>query len=284
MNKFFVKTSAKVKEVLKTEVYFKGELEKEASGLYTGSVEENLPHGPGHLELFNGSEYIGDFFEGKFHGKGVYTHIDGSRFQGTFENGEKIDPYPQVVIGNQIWMKKNLNVDKFRNGDPIPHIKSDKEWLKAGGEGKPAWCYYDNDPENGKKYGKLYNWFAVNDPRGLAPEGWHVASDDEWTHLTDFLGGGEVAGTKIKSLNEWKNSFLNTDDYEYSALPSGKRYGYGDYDYIGNIGVWWSSTEESAKYAWVRRLGNFKNMIRDPFEKRFGLSVRCVRDIDYSVI
>ena len=105
----------------------------------------------------------------------------------------------EVTIGSQVWMTENLNVDKFRNGDPIPEAKTYEEWKKAGENKQPAWCNYKNDPANGEKYGKLYNWFAVNDPRGLAPKGCHIPSDKEWTVLTDFLGGNKVAGTKMKS-------------------------------------------------------------------------------------
>jgi len=79
--------------------------------------------------------------------------------------------YESIKIGNQEWMTRNLDVDRFRNGDLIPHVKLDVEWEETRRKGQPAWCYYDNDPENGKKYGKLYNWCAVNDPRGLAPDG-----------------------------------------------------------------------------------------------------------------
>jgi hypothetical protein len=79
----------------------------------------------------------------------------------------------------------------FRNGDLIPHIESNEEWKRADENKKPAWCYYDNDPANGPKYGKLYNWYAVSDPRGLCPVGWHVPSEDEWTELTDALGGND---------------------------------------------------------------------------------------------
>ena len=112
--------------------------------------------------------------------------------------------YESVKIGNQEWMNRNLDVDRFRNRDLIPHIESDEEWKKAGQNEQPAWCYYDNDPENGKKYGKLYNWFAVNDPRGLAPEGFHVPTDDEWTILVEFLGGKDIAGHKMKSVDGWE--------------------------------------------------------------------------------
>jgi len=92
---------------------------------------------------------------------------------------------PTVAIGKQVWMTENLNVDTFRNGEAIPHVKTNEEWIKAGENKQPAWCYCDNDPANGAKYGKLYNWYAVANARGLCPAGWHVPSDDEWTQLTD---------------------------------------------------------------------------------------------------
>ena len=98
-----------------------------------------------------------------------------------------------VTIGTQVWMTKNLDLATFRNGDPIPEAKTDEEWEKAGENKQPAWCYYDNDPANGAKYGKLYNWYAVIDSRGLAPVGYHIPSDADWTKLNDFLGGEGVA-------------------------------------------------------------------------------------------
>ncbi len=106
--------------------------------------------------------------------------------------------YDSIKIGNQEWMTRNLDVDRFQNGDLIPNIESNEEWKKAGENAQPAWCYYDNDPENGKKYRKLYNWFAVNDPRGLAPEGSHITSQKEWNILVEFLGGFKIAGLKMK--------------------------------------------------------------------------------------
>lgn len=100
-----------------------------------------------------------------------------------------------IKIGTQTWAVKNLDVTTFRNGDIIPEAKTNEEWKKSGDEQKPAWCYYNNDPANGEKYGKLYNWYAVNDPRGLAPEGWHIPTDAEWTTLTAYL---EEAGGNVK--------------------------------------------------------------------------------------
>ena len=110
-----------------------------------------------------------------------------------------------ITIGTQVWMTKNLDVATFRNGDPIPQAKTNEEWEKAGENQQPAWCYYDNDSTNGAKYGKLYNWYAVNDSRELAPVGYHIPSDAEWTKLTDFLGGESVAGTKMKSKSGWNS-------------------------------------------------------------------------------
>lgn len=107
----------------------------------------------------------------------------------------------EVTIGNQVWMTKNLDVSTFSNEDPIPQAKTNEEWEKAGQNGEPAWCYYDNNPDNGDRYGKLYNWYAVNDPRGLAPKGWKIPSVDDWSRLTDFLGGESVAGKKMKSTD-----------------------------------------------------------------------------------
>ena len=103
-----------------------------------------------------------------------------------------------VTIGTQTWTSKNLNVTKYRNGDAIPQVQDKNAWakLKTG-----AWCYYENNTANGTTYGKLYNWFAVNDTRGLAPKGYHIPTDAEWTILTDYLGGDTIAGTKMKSTS-----------------------------------------------------------------------------------
>lgn len=113
--------------------------------------------------------------------------------------------FSQVVsIGTQVWMTKNLNVDTFLNGDVIKEAKTMAEWIKAGLNKQPAWCQYNNDPTNGIKYGKLYNWFAINDYRGLAPKGYHIPSDVEWSILYDFLDADETKVIlKMKSENGW---------------------------------------------------------------------------------
>ena len=195
--------------------------------------------------------------------------------------------YKTVKIGTQEWMAENLNVDHFRNGDVIPEVKTKEEWMQAGEKGQPVWCYYDNNPSNGEKYGKLYNWYTVNDSRALAPEGWHVPTDGEWTLLTDYLsanGHGETRGDALKSKSGWKDkrdgtSGNGTDDYGWSGLPGGNRGNNGDFSYIGGFGIWWSSSESSTFDAWYRYLGG-RSCPLDSYSlyKYYGFSVRCLRD------
>jgi uncharacterized protein (TIGR02145 family) len=180
-----------------------------------------------------------------------------------------------VTIGKQVWMSENLNVDKFRNGDPIPQAKTDEAWKAAGKNKQPAWCYYDNDPANGARYGKLYNWFAVNDPRGLAPNGYHIPTDAEWTKLTHYLAGG-AAGTKMKSTSGWDKG---TNSSGFSGLPAGFRGSSGSFLSISYDAPWWSSTEYSTDNAWAHYLSNNDGSVgRNYSSKERGLSVRCLRD------
>jgi uncharacterized protein (TIGR02145 family) len=139
---------------------------------------------------------------------------------GTITDARDGKTYKTVVIGTQTWMAENLNVSTFRNGDTIPEVKSKEEWEKAGDEGKPAWCYYDNDTANGRIYGKLYNWYVVIDKRGLALAGFHIPTDAEWTILENNLGEG--AGTKMKTepIYETKISYVDEGGfYETKWVP-----------------------------------------------------------------
>ena len=188
--------------------------------------------------------------------------------------------YETVQIGNQLCMAENLNVSMFSNGDPIPEAKTHKEWQKAGEEGKPAWCYYDNYPVNGELYGKLYNWYAVIDPRGFAPEGWRVPSDKEWTTLTEFLGGLDVTGRKMKSTNGWQANGNGTNESGFSGLPGGFRFSTGGFYYLGGVCCWWSSSEASTSSVWCRSLYyNSRKLARHSGKRQDGLSVRCIRDL-----
>ena len=111
-----------------------------------------------------------------------------------------------VTIGTQVWMTKNLDASTFRNGDSILQAKSEEEWKKAGENKQPAWCYHNNDPSSSAIYGKLYNWYAVNDPRGLAPAGWHVPSSEEWETLIDVIGWLDDENLKSEAIYETKIS------------------------------------------------------------------------------
>jgi uncharacterized protein (TIGR02145 family) len=184
-----------------------------------------------------------------------------------------------VTIDTQVWMTKNLDVATFRNGDSIPQAKTNEEWKKAGENHQPAWCYYNNAPANGAKYGKLYNWYAVNDSRGLAPVGYHVPSDAEWTKLTDFLGAGE-AGRKMKNTSsDWAQNGNGTNESGFSGLPGGYRGRSGIFYDVYSYGDWWSSTESITNDAWSRNL-NYANsdVGRGNDDKTDGFSVRCLRD------
>ena len=192
---------------------------------------------------------------------------------------------PDVKIGNQIWMKKNLDVSKFRNGDIVPEVRSQKEWFNAALENKPAWCYYNNDPANGVKYGKLYNWYAVNDPRGLAPEGWHVPSGEDWLNLEDYLGGGDSAGTKMKSKSGWMDhkgkDGNGTNTSGFTGLPGGSRDGsaFSDFYGITNNGRWWSATENPPIYAWDFSIYYHSSSSSIYYHNQMiGLYVRCIKN------
>jgi uncharacterized protein (TIGR02145 family) len=184
-----------------------------------------------------------------------------------------------VTIGTQTWTTLNLDLATFRNGDAIPEAKTDEEWEAAGDNKQPAWCYYDNDPMNGTKYGKLYNWYAVVDSRGLAPLGYHIPSDTEWTKLSDYLGGEESAGEKMKRNSGWLENGNGTNSSGFSGLPGGFSTISGGFRYVGDFGVWWSASEHDDSNAWALGLVSaYSNLHRDHSIKSFGHSVRCVKD------
>jgi uncharacterized protein (TIGR02145 family) len=187
--------------------------------------------------------------------------------------------YRTIKIEKLEWMVENLNVSCFRNGDPIPEARTEEEWSEAGKEGNPAWCYYENKIENGNQYGKLYNWYAVNDPRGLAPTGWHVSSDSEWRQTTDFLGGEDAAGTKMKSGTGWNQDGNGTNESSFTGLPGGCRDLNGKFSNKDIIGFWWSSTEYDKDFAWYRCIDISPYYVyRTNYYKQNGLSVRCIKD------
>jgi uncharacterized protein (TIGR02145 family) len=190
----------------------------------------------------------------------------------------------EVVIGTQTWTECNLNVTTYANGDPIPEVTDPTAWaaLTTG-----AWCYYNNDPANGPIYGKLYNWYAVNDPRGLAPIGYHVPSDAEWTTLTTFLGGESFAGGAMKTTGTlqletgcWETPNVGaTNSSGFKGQPGGGRYNYG-FDTISIFGSWWTSTEIGPIIE-VRSIENpSDNVGNSSGTKELGFSVRLIKDYE----
>ena len=184
--------------------------------------------------------------------------------------------YNVVQIGKQFWTAENLNVSKYRNGDEIPQVQDAAEWaaLTTG-----AWCYYENKDENGTIYGKLYNWYAFNDPRGLAPEGYHIPSDKDWKTLTKYLGGDNVAGGKMK-VDSQNNGLANENCF--SGLLGGyRRYSLPIFRNNLEIGAWWSSSEYDKNFdlAWYFRLAGSGDWTGGDYEiKTSGFSVRLLKD------
>jgi uncharacterized protein (TIGR02145 family) len=291
--------------------------------IYKGSIANGIFNGEGILisgeyylyELPQGVKYQGTFKDGEFikgkiiypngniyegecqyyqpNGQGKLTLANGQVKQGKFENGEFIKPFQckTAKIGNQVWMAENLKVIKFRNGDPIPEANSKQQWAYATRNAQPAWCYVEGDPTTSNKFGILYNWYAVNDSRGLAPEGWHIPSDYEWNEIADFLGGNEIAGIKMKSKEGWEGGFNGSNSSGFNGLPGGFCAG-EYYRTTGAGGYWWSSTELDNTNAfyfslwWGRQLDiqyyteyfPDDHLYRDTEIKSLGFSVRCVKD------
>lgn len=196
---------------------------------------------------------------------------------------------PSVTVCNQTWMLKNLDVSTYRNGDPIPEVKDPTAWanLTTG-----AWCYYNNDPANGAVYGKLYNWYAVNDPRGLAPVGWHVPSYSEMNKLVicldpsaDTTGRQELSYTAGGTIKETGNShWLSpnvgaTNSSGITALPGGMRR-FSSFMRLGTFGIWWTTIEGYPNYtSYYFYLWNNNSEFAISYTTQGeGFSVRCIKD------
>ena len=215
----------------------------------------------------------------------------------------------KTQIGNQIWMSNNLDVVQFRNGEFITEAKTSEEW-KRGNESKtPMWCYYEFDSSNGVKYGKFYNWFAVSDSRGLAPEGWEIPNDSDWDELMSFISEDKGLDTLdevaayLKGV-AWVDGSNQEDDYGFNAEPLGRIHMWGDSQRAGEGCYWWSASEregddrrgeqnKAAKRLFANVLEAFGKTSADFSElaryraisdgisvgglnKMFGLSVRCL--------
>ena len=183
-----------------------------------------------------------------------------------------------VFIGTDEWMTENLSVKKFNNGDPIPEAKTEAEWLKAGQDKSPAWCYQNNDPANGKSYGILYNYYAVSDERGLIPVGFHLATDVEWSNLVNAAGGAEAAAARLKDPEYWGGKD-NGASLGFNARPGGVRIFDGGFSNMDRAVYFWSATEESVLTHFYFRMQSDNDKVdRNYGFINYGMYLRCVKN------
>lgn len=185
--------------------------------------------------------------------------------------------YTEVRIGRQVWMVENLKTTKFRDGSTITRVNDDLEWeiLET-----PAYCWYHYDVSFKDPYGALYNWYTVNS-MNLAPEGWHIPSNEEWDTLMSYLGGSDIAGAKLKmaGLEYWQQPNDGTNESGFSAVAGGMRLTTGSFDHIGFYNYLWSASENDATTAWQYNLYcAFPDVATGYLNKKYGFNVRCLRD------
>lgn len=193
--------------------------------------------------------------------------------------------YHTVTIGSQVWMVENLKTTKYNDGSAIPMVPDNSTWTALS---SPGFCWYKNDASTYKNtYGALYNWYTVNTGK-LAPPGWHVPTDEEWTTLTAYLGGEGLSGGKMKSTGTieagtglWQEpNTWATNESGFTGIPAGYRYIYGQFSSMGSAGYWWSSSERNTTNAWFRlMMYTYPSVYRYDFHKNNGFSVRCLQDI-----
>jgi uncharacterized protein (TIGR02145 family) len=186
--------------------------------------------------------------------------------------------YHTVTIGTQVWMVENLKTTKYNDGTPIPLAPGSAAWefIWTG-----AYCWYNNDITNKNPYGAIYNYFAISTNK-LAPTGWHVPTDAEWSTLTTYLGGESVAGGKLKEAGttHWASPNKGaTNETGFSALPGGYLTDTGVFTSMGKYGDWLSATKSDNNNAVIRMLlFDAEMVITYPNATVYGFSVRCVKD------
>jgi uncharacterized protein (TIGR02145 family) len=268
-----------------SQLYINGVLDTSIVGL------PYLPCNSPTTQLRIGYGWDGDprWFKGKLDDIAIYNR---ALTQSEITQLYTATPAPtEVAIGTQTWTTKNLDVATYSDGTIIPQVTNPTQWanLTTG-----AWCYYNNDADTGATFGRLYNWYAVagiwdeasktdaNQRKKLAPTGYHVPSDAEWTTLTTYLEGDNVAGGKMKATGTalWNSPNQDaTNSSGFAGLPGGFRNYIGTFNNIGSLGYWWSSSEDYTADAWFRFLNyNYGSAYRNDASKDYGFSVRCLRD------
>jgi uncharacterized protein (TIGR02145 family) len=182
----------------------------------------------------------------------------------------------ETMIGNQIWMKENLAVSTFRDGSAIPEIVSSNDWRVAGKKRKAASSIYGNDRNSLKKFGYLYNYYAIVDPRGLCPTGWRLPSNADWKQLENTIG--KKAARALKSSTGWPEGKAGTDQFGFSGLPAGFRTQTGAY-FLGNrVAYFWSATVAADDTTTAHMLFDYDDEIfRIQYDKAMGMSLRCIK-------
>jgi len=234
----------------------------------------------------------GNYDEGNDYKVRVYSTSDGSLYDDS-NSSFTIQPYiyKSVKIGNQEWMRENLKVTHYQNGDPIQEISGNESWTSSS---SGSYCVYDDDSTNSETYGYLYNWYAINDYRNIAPNGWHIPTDEEWQELETYLGmsQSDASSNGWRGTNEGgelkENGFTHwgspnegaTNSSGFTALPSGRRTisGNGSFDRLGSHAYYWTSTYIN-NGAWIRILANTSSQIyRAGHHISYGYSIRCIKD------
>lgn len=189
---------------------------------------------------------------------------------------------PTVTIGQQVWLARNLDATHFANGDPIPRITAAAAWASAGASGQPAQSAYANDETRVARDGLLYNYAAIQDPRGLCPKGFRIPTDADWAALEATLGQG-IAATRMKARQYWPDtesgaSGNGTDDAGFGGLPAGFRTQRGDFFLGDRVAYYWSLTEVSPTTTTAHMLFDYDAKIfRIEYDKAMGMSVRCLK-------
>jgi uncharacterized protein (TIGR02145 family) len=241
----------------------------------TGSIAVDTEGSRGFPSIANGTpiNFVGGVSD--YYDDNAYIVISDTTTAGLVGRSGDGSNLPVVTIGTQSWMTSNLDVTNYRNGDIIPEITDPTAWsgLTTG-----AWCWYNNNSANGTIYGRLYNWYAVNDPRGLAPAGYRVPTDAEWLTLMSTLGGSTVAGGAMKSTSGWNAPNTDaTNSSGFTSLPGGSRN--GSFGGIGRIVYYWSSSEiDSLNAIYFSNFYLNADLFQGNFNKSYGISVRCIKD------
>lgn len=183
--------------------------------------------------------------------------------------------YEIIEIGRQNWVSSNFNCSRFKNGDEIPEAKTDEEWAEASSKGLPAWCY-NKTRISDEKYGKLYNWYAVNDARGLAPYGFRVASKEDWNILHEYIGKNSTSAMKIKT-GYWNSGEVGKDEIGFNALAAGFRTETYTFSSIGQTARWWTNSDYSIDEA-VGYAISESELKTFNYKKSLGFSVRLIKD------